>query len=66
MHSELAQAAEREGTSLNAYITQVLAASLSDVEPLHAAGGPSRFMRIAVIDRPRARGGRGPRRRSRC
>ncbi len=49
MHSELAQAAERECTSLNAYITQALSASLSDFEALHAAGGPSRFMRIAVI-----------------
>jgi RNA polymerase sigma-B factor len=49
LHNELAQAAEREGTSLNAYITQTLSKSLSDDERPHAPGGPSRFIRIAVI-----------------
>jgi hypothetical protein len=49
LHNELAQAAERECMSLNAYITQALSESLSDDEPRHAQGGLSRFMRIAVI-----------------
>ncbi len=47
LHSELARAAEAEGTSLNAYITQTLADSLSGARP--APAGPSRFLRMAVI-----------------
>ena len=49
LHGELAQAAEREGKSLNAYITQALSQSLSDDEPARAPAGPNQFMRIAVI-----------------
>jgi hypothetical protein len=50
LHSELAKAAEREGTSLNAYITQTLSNSLDGtVERPPAPPGPSRFLRIAVI-----------------
>ena len=49
LHLELAQAAEREGTSLNAYITQTLSKSLGDDERPHAPGGRNRFIRIAVI-----------------
>jgi HicB family len=50
LHSELAKAAEREGTSLNAYITQTLSNSLDGtVERPAAPPGPSRFLRIAVI-----------------
>jgi hypothetical protein len=51
LHSELARAAEREGQSLNAYITSTLAGSLGGGAPRSAAPtpGPSRFMRIAVI-----------------
>ena len=52
LHGELARAAEREGSSLNAYITQTLSDSLHGSEP-HAAPppapAPSRFLRIAVI-----------------
>ena len=50
LHGELARAAEREGSSLNAYITQTLSDSLNGSEP-HAAPAPapSRFLRIAVI-----------------
>jgi hypothetical protein len=46
LHGELAQAAEREGMSLNAYITRVLSESLLEDEQ---APAPNRFMRIAVI-----------------
>jgi hypothetical protein len=53
LHGELAKAAEREGTSLNAYITQTLSESLNGnrrpAAPLPPAPGPSRFLRIAVI-----------------
>jgi hypothetical protein len=54
LHGDLAKAAEREGTSLNAYITQTLSESLNgnangDRRPAAASPGPSRFMRIAVI-----------------
>jgi HicB family len=53
LHGELAKAAEREGTSLNAYITQTLAASLNGnhrpAAPPSPSPGPSRFLRIAVI-----------------
>ena len=52
LHSELARAAERDGSSLNAYITQTLSDSLNGSEP-HAptapAPGHNRFLRIAVI-----------------
>jgi hypothetical protein len=46
LHTELAQAAERECVSLNAYITQALSESLSDDE---RPGGLNRFLRTAVI-----------------
>lgn len=52
LHGELARAAEREGSSLNAYITQTLTDSLNGGEPRPApppAAAPSRFLRIAVI-----------------
>jgi hypothetical protein len=53
LHSELARAAERDGTSLNAYITQALSDSLNGngAEPRAAAApaAPSRFLRFAVI-----------------
>lgn len=49
LHGELARAAEREGTSLNAYITQTLSSALSGDQPRPAGPGPSRFLRIAVI-----------------
>lgn len=49
LHSELARAAEREGSSLNAYITQTLSDALSGVGRPPVAGGHSRFLRIAVI-----------------
>jgi hypothetical protein len=48
LHSELARAAEAEGTSLNAYITQTLTDSLGGVQR-PAPTGPSRFLRIAVL-----------------
>jgi hypothetical protein len=47
LHSELARAAEREGTSLNGYITRVLSETLTDDGERPAR--PSRFLRIAVI-----------------
>lgn len=49
LHSELARAAERDGTSLNGYITRVLS---DTVDPDNAPQPPartSRFLRIAVI-----------------
>jgi hypothetical protein len=52
LHGELARAAEREGSSLNAYITQTLSDSLNGSEPLIVPApppAPSRFLRIAVI-----------------
>jgi hypothetical protein len=49
LHDELLQAAARECTSLNAYITQALSESLSNDKPRHAPGGLSRSLRIAVI-----------------
>jgi hypothetical protein len=49
LHGELARAAEREGTSLNAYITQTLSGALEGDQPRPSAPGPSRFLRIAVI-----------------
>ena len=52
LHGELAKAAEREGASLNAYLTQTLSDSLNGGEP-HAAPppapAPGRFLRFAVI-----------------
>jgi hypothetical protein len=51
LHAELAEAADREGQSLNAYITGVLADR--DGEPPSAEGAPrgtpSRLIRTAVI-----------------
>ena len=49
LHSELAQAAERERISLNAYITGALSKSLADDALPDAPGSLSRFLRIAVI-----------------
>jgi hypothetical protein len=52
LHGELAKAAERDGTSLNAYITQTLSSALNAGDPRVApapAPAPSRFLRIAVI-----------------
>jgi len=51
LHSDLAKAAEREGTSLNAYITQTLSSALNgeQPDPRRPASAPSRFLRIAVI-----------------
>jgi hypothetical protein len=49
LHGELAKAAEREGTSLNAYITQTLSSALEDEQPRRTETGPSRFLRMAVI-----------------
>jgi len=50
LHGELARAAEAEGTSLNAYITQTLSDALSGEAPSRPAPpAPSRFLRIAVI-----------------
>jgi hypothetical protein len=47
LHSELAQAAERHGVSLNAYITRILMGTIEDDGP----GRPSdnRLLRYAVI-----------------
>jgi hypothetical protein len=52
LHGELARAAEREGMSLNAYITQTLSDSLADGEQPARPGpaaGHSRFLRVAVL-----------------
>jgi hypothetical protein len=49
LHSDLARAAEREGTSLNAYITQALSSALNRGPARSAPPGPSRFLRIAVL-----------------
>ena len=48
LHSELAQAAERQGLSLNAYITRILLGTIDGDEPPR---GPSRgrLLRYAVI-----------------
>ena len=48
LHSELARAAEAEGTSLNAYITQTLSGALGG-EERPAPSGTNRFLRIAVL-----------------
>ena len=47
LHSELAQAAERDGSSLNAYITRVLGNSVGGAAPRRPSGG--RLLRYAVI-----------------
>jgi hypothetical protein len=49
LHSDLAQAAERHGTSLNAYITRVLTESRNGTPRRAPAGQPSKFLRYAVI-----------------
>ena len=46
LHSDLAQAAERDGSSLNAYITGILANSAGRGEPRPSGG---RLLRYAVI-----------------
>ena len=48
LHGELARAAEAEGTSLNAYITQTLSGSVRG-EERPATSGPNRLLRIAVL-----------------
>jgi hypothetical protein len=47
LHSELAQAAERDGSSLNAYITRILGDSSGRAAPRRPSGG--RLLRYAVI-----------------
>ena len=47
LHSELAQAAERDGSSLNAYITRTLGDSVGGATPRRSSGG--RLLRYAVI-----------------
>jgi hypothetical protein len=47
LHSELAQAAERDGSSLNAYITRILGDSVGRAVPRRSSGG--RLLRYAVI-----------------
>jgi HicB family len=52
LHAELARAAERDGISLNAFITRALAGSQEPDPPPQAAPEPdrgSRLLRIAVI-----------------
>jgi hypothetical protein len=51
LHAELAEAADREGQSLNAYITGVLADrnGQSAASPEPAPRAPSRLIRTAVI-----------------
>jgi hypothetical protein len=46
LHGELAQAAERDGMSLNAYITRVLSGAVRQDPPEPSRG---RLLRIAVI-----------------
>ena len=46
LHSDLAEAAERDGSSLNAYITSILANSTGRGEPRPSGG---RLLRYAVI-----------------
>ena len=48
LHAELAEAADREGQSLNAYITGVLADRNGDAQPPEPRA-PSRVLRTAVI-----------------
>ena len=47
LHGELAQAAERQGSSLNAYITRILGESVGGEAPRRPSG--SRLLRYAVI-----------------
>jgi hypothetical protein len=47
LHSELAEAAERDGSSLNAYITGILASAVGRGSPERPSGG--RLLRYAVI-----------------
>ena len=47
LHSELAQAAERHGVSLNAYITRILMGAIDGDAPARPSGG--RLLRYAVI-----------------
>ena len=47
LHSELAQAAERHGLSLNAYITRILLGTIDGDAPKRPPGG--RLLRYAVI-----------------
>ena len=47
LHSELAQAAERHGMSLNAYITRILLGTIGNEAPQRPSG--SRLLRYAVI-----------------
>jgi hypothetical protein len=47
LHSELAQAAERDGSSLNAYITRILGDSVGRAAARRPSGG--RLLRYAVI-----------------
>jgi hypothetical protein len=47
LHSELAQAAERDGSSLNAYITRILGDAVGRAAPHRPSGG--RLLRYAVI-----------------
>jgi hypothetical protein len=46
LHSDLAEAAERDGSSLNAYITGILANAAGRSEPPRSGG---RLLRYAVI-----------------
>jgi len=47
LHSELAQAAERHGLSLNAYITRILLGTMDGDAPARPSG--NRLLRYAVI-----------------
>lgn len=48
LHGELARAAERDGSSLNAHITRILSEAIWDGAPERPAGG-SRLLRYAII-----------------
>jgi hypothetical protein len=48
LHGELARAAERDGSSLNAFITRILSEAVGRGAPRPAAGG-SRLLRYAII-----------------
>jgi hypothetical protein len=47
LHSELAQAAEQQGLSLNAYITRILLGTIDGDPPARPSG--SRLLRYAVV-----------------
>jgi hypothetical protein len=47
LHGELARAAERDGSSLNAFITRILEEAVGRGTPRRSSGG--RLLRIAVI-----------------